>query len=574
TEQSLNVAKDVMLLLPLAPYEKIMPATEAEMVKYFGNNWFAVKVAFANQMYDICSKIGADYDTVMEAASADKRIGPSHLVALHKGYRGYGGKCLAGDEFVFEPTKNGMRVIPIKDFQGREIVGMKDGKIFIDKVIAIGKRQVEETIKFSFSKGKDLETSLDHLVVVFDEQKGELVEKEAKDIVLTDKVPVVVGEMPFEERGIKIDFFEMFSNKADVFVEEIDKNYVFDLKPFLSFNQYAGFKRERNMSLPAVALLEAGISLGNLRIKTGKTGTWLPNSIQLDEDFSRLIGYYLAEGCCSSDRVHFSFGYHEKELIEDLSKILNKFNIQFSGRVGKWKGKDSSYTFKVSSRILSEYFKKLGSNCYEKRIPDYIFFATQQIKDQFLAGLFRGDGFITKSNMGNYYTIGYASVSHNLIEGVDLLLREKGILAGRKDFRAKKSKVDCHEVLISENESVRKLLPLLAREKTKDLVISKRTIKSPAYKQLSENIYLLPLRKIEKINKTKTVYFLETENHYYLTSGGLLTHNCLPKDIRAFIQFGDSLGVDLKVHKATEAVNNDLMKAQNIEDPEKYSKRE
>lgn len=101
TEQSLNAAKDVMMLLPLAPYEKIMPSTEAEMVKYFGNNWFAVKVAFANQMYDVCSKLGINYDIVMEAAAADKRIGPSHLVALHKGYRGYGGKCLPKDIRAF-----------------------------------------------------------------------------------------------------------------------------------------------------------------------------------------------------------------------------------------------------------------------------------------------------------------------------------------------------------------------------------------------------------------------------------------------------------------------------------------
>ena len=97
TEKSFNVAGDVMLLLPLAPYEKIMPATEAEVVKYFGNNWFAVKVIFANQMFDLCQKIGIDYDVVKEAASADKRIGRTHLEVWHKGYRGYGGKCLPKD---------------------------------------------------------------------------------------------------------------------------------------------------------------------------------------------------------------------------------------------------------------------------------------------------------------------------------------------------------------------------------------------------------------------------------------------------------------------------------------------
>ena len=97
TKESYNVAKDVMLLLPLAPYEAIMPATEAEFVKYYGNNWFAVKVTFANQMYNLTEKLDLDYNRIMEAAAADKRIGPSHLTVVHKGYRGYGGKCLIKD---------------------------------------------------------------------------------------------------------------------------------------------------------------------------------------------------------------------------------------------------------------------------------------------------------------------------------------------------------------------------------------------------------------------------------------------------------------------------------------------
>ena len=97
TEKSFTVAKDIIMLLPLAPFERIMPSTEAELVKYYGNNWFSVKVIYANQFYDLCEKIGANYDVVMEAASADKRIGPSHLVVWHKDYRGFGGRCLPKD---------------------------------------------------------------------------------------------------------------------------------------------------------------------------------------------------------------------------------------------------------------------------------------------------------------------------------------------------------------------------------------------------------------------------------------------------------------------------------------------
>lgn len=97
TKESFTVAGDVMQILPLAPLERIIPATEAEMVKYYGNTWFSVKVVFANQMYDLCQKFGIDYDRVKECAAADKRIGRTHLDIFHKGYRGYGGKCLPKD---------------------------------------------------------------------------------------------------------------------------------------------------------------------------------------------------------------------------------------------------------------------------------------------------------------------------------------------------------------------------------------------------------------------------------------------------------------------------------------------
>ncbi len=97
TEKSYNVAGDVMGLLPLAPFERMLPATEAEMVKYYGNTWFSTKVTFANQMYDLCEKMGIDYDRVKESAAADKRIGRTHLDIFHKDYRGFGGKCLVKD---------------------------------------------------------------------------------------------------------------------------------------------------------------------------------------------------------------------------------------------------------------------------------------------------------------------------------------------------------------------------------------------------------------------------------------------------------------------------------------------
>jgi len=97
TSRSQHIAGDIMRFLPVAPFQRYMPATEAEMVKYFGNTMYSTKVVFANQIYDLCQKLGVDYDKIKDAVAADKMIGPSHLEVFHKGYRGYGGKCLPKD---------------------------------------------------------------------------------------------------------------------------------------------------------------------------------------------------------------------------------------------------------------------------------------------------------------------------------------------------------------------------------------------------------------------------------------------------------------------------------------------
>lgn len=97
TKESRDIAENVLQILPSAPFKKIIPATEAEMVKYFSNTWFSTKVVFVSQIYKLCKKIGIDYEIVRECAAADKMVGPSHLDVHHKGYFGYGGKCIPKD---------------------------------------------------------------------------------------------------------------------------------------------------------------------------------------------------------------------------------------------------------------------------------------------------------------------------------------------------------------------------------------------------------------------------------------------------------------------------------------------
>ncbi len=97
TRQSKTVASKVMKLLPKAPYMQAIAATEAELVKYFCNSFLATRVVFANQIFDLCQALKADYTKVKAGAAADPRIGGSHFAVFSDGYRGYGGACLPKD---------------------------------------------------------------------------------------------------------------------------------------------------------------------------------------------------------------------------------------------------------------------------------------------------------------------------------------------------------------------------------------------------------------------------------------------------------------------------------------------
>jgi len=97
TPESRKDAELVMGMLPRAPFERIVPAKVAEMVKYTGNSFYALKVAFANQMFDLCSKLGVEYDAVKDCVTAEPWLGKMHWEIFHQGYRGYGGKCLPKD---------------------------------------------------------------------------------------------------------------------------------------------------------------------------------------------------------------------------------------------------------------------------------------------------------------------------------------------------------------------------------------------------------------------------------------------------------------------------------------------
>jgi UDPglucose 6-dehydrogenase len=102
TQKSKNLAKKILNLLPQGKnFTGIMPATEAEIVKYAVNSFLAMKVIFANQIYELTQKLNANYETIKQALESEPRLGKSHFNVFHEGYRGFGGACLPKDLLSF-----------------------------------------------------------------------------------------------------------------------------------------------------------------------------------------------------------------------------------------------------------------------------------------------------------------------------------------------------------------------------------------------------------------------------------------------------------------------------------------
>jgi len=86
-------------------------ATIAEMIKYVTNTFLALKVSYANEMYQICQGLNIDYDKVIEYARYDERLGNSHWsVPGPDGDFGFGGHCFPKDIAALQHLAGTMKI--------------------------------------------------------------------------------------------------------------------------------------------------------------------------------------------------------------------------------------------------------------------------------------------------------------------------------------------------------------------------------------------------------------------------------------------------------------------------------
>jgi len=94
--QASDVANYFLKAMSVDTIYSICTAVEAELTKYAENSFFATKVSFCNEFYQIAQRFGVDYKRLRENWLLDPRVNRNHTLVFEDDL-GWGGKCFPKD---------------------------------------------------------------------------------------------------------------------------------------------------------------------------------------------------------------------------------------------------------------------------------------------------------------------------------------------------------------------------------------------------------------------------------------------------------------------------------------------
>ncbi len=585
-----------------APLDAPVVSTDvasAEMIKLASNAFLATKISFINEIANVSEELGADVLEVARGMGLDDRIGSQFLRAGI----GYGGSCLAGEETVLvrrhgrttlltfeglwrrlaedgeEQPEDG--VITPGSLEVLSFLPEQQEPIFLP-VMCVTRRDHEgDLLEVRTKMGRRVRCTPDHPFLVTDADGAPLRRVLAEDLTEDDWLPIAMRrDQPADSAAMAsilsaVEAAELSPERLIVRParEEVaalvsrpieERREIFTRVPSAAART-GDVKRTGAMRFDEACL--GDVSVRNATFGTARNGNFVRHEIDLDEDFWRVAGLYIAEGCENGSRLTWSFHPERKDhLVDEVLAYWSRHGLRPRAYLTP-----TSKRVVVSSRLVASWWVDvlgLGRNSYEQRLPDLVWDRPERDKWALLSGLFEGDGSWSLIDQGPSVIIELGTVSDDLADGVLRLLCDLGIVASRRIGRVAKSTKDTHWIRISGAEQVERAIELIPKRDRPGALASiarqTKRIASTGYRRRDEASVRVRIAEIARKPSCGPVFSLEVPGaHSIIVSGSLVLNNCFPKDVQALKQLAGNTGYHFQLLTAVIEVN-ELQKRRTI----------
>ena len=445
--------------------------------------------------------------------------------------------CLDGESRI--RTDNGYKYI--KDIKvGDKVVSYTDkGEVCFANVINQVNNGMKDVLKIA-SKHKDIICTKTHPILV--NENGVIKYVDAQDLKVKKHQLINVNTKNLNIQQKKIDFIldEEFAKISDKQRVEFRNNKYENVSELIrkcvtekyKFNRIKQFLYAENKNIPidiAKVVCEV-FGLNEKELIISNKGQINSERINLpkfvDEEFVRLFGFMLGDGCVGKNSIQFTGGVdvdqnnYYKNILE---KYFSKVRFDNDNR-----SKTASGNYVVNSTYASKIFKNLDYICgaHNKRIPSWVFNSSAEIKKALILGLCDADGCIRYTPSGTWIC-SIEMCNKEILEDVKELWSSIGLSSGKLTPRVRSG----HTII--ENDGTERFI-----KGGKSFTITLTQLELPEY----ENII-----SIEEV-EAREVYDISVDNEWHnFLANSLPVHNTRAPDRRVFyVEVGNLPDTDVK----------------------------
>jgi len=268
-------------------------------------------------------------------------------------------------------------------------------------------------------------------------------------------------------------------------------------------------------------------------------GHGIPRYLNADASLFGLLGFYLAEGSCSSrNGIRLTIGRGNCRLTGEMTERLQKvFGLEPSfyqspGRAGELK-----LVNRIAALAWQQVFGFDGADSASKRIPDLVFNAPAAMKLEFLRGYLLGDGTVVDGR------ISFATSSYDIASGLVYLLSSFGVVATQsamqpdgvvREIRGKpcQTKLPYWVTTVCAAEDLTRLARVwcdhAAADRLRAHLVHTRVKANRRFAVLDGDLMALPIRSIEEVTASNGYVYdfsVADDENFIAGMGGICCHN-------------------------------------------------